>query len=97
MTDKRLIWLVASLGVSSHRSMYTLATEIEGSDRSSSELKAAANDVLQSLERVIDLAVASSRVLGKASRKFDKLVLVLERQDSVARLEGLVDRVFVEM
>ena len=78
-------------------SMYTLATEIEGSDRSSPELKAAANDVLQSLERVIDLAVASSRVLGKASRKFDKLVLVLERQDSVARLEGLVDRVFVEM
>ena len=94
MTDKRLVWLVASLGVSSHRSMYTLATEIEGSYRSSPELKAAALEVLQSLERVIDLAVASSRVLGKASRKFDKLVLLLEQQDSVTRPQGLVDQVY---
>jgi hypothetical protein len=85
MTDKRLVWLVASLGVSSHRSMYTLATEIEGSDRASPELKAAATEVLQSLERVIDLAVASSRVLGRASRKFDKLVRVLEQKDSVTQ------------
>lgn len=78
MTDDRIIWLEATLEARSHRRMYALALDICGSDAASPGVRKAARKVVRALEDVIDLPIADAKVLAKASKRFAKLVLLLE-------------------
>lgn len=60
--------------------MYALALDIEGSDAASDDLKRAARSVVGTLSRVIDLPIADARILGRAQKRFEKMVGLLNHQ-----------------
>ncbi len=78
MSDDRIMWLEASKEAHSHRRMYALALDICGSDAAPPELRKAARKVVRALADVIELPIADAKVLAKASKKFAKLVVVLQ-------------------